>query len=60
MRCVVVVLCRVAFDQPAFGVMFVFEMCMDVYFWVDIVVNFVTAYYDEGRVRPTPHHQPSP
>jgi hypothetical protein len=41
----------VAFDQPAWGLMFILELCMDVYFWVDIVVNLMTAYYDDGRVR---------
>lgn len=38
--------------------MYVFELCMDIYFWVDIVINFLTAYHEEGRVRASPIIRP--
>lgn len=39
---------RVAFSRDAvpFSAIFWWEVCIDVYFWVDIVINFRTFYYD--------------
>jgi hypothetical protein len=37
---------RVGFDYSAFGVWFWFEMIVDTYFWVDLLLNFLTAYTD--------------
>jgi hypothetical protein len=38
---------RVGFDFVATGAMFWFEGMVDLYFWTDIVVNFLTAFVDE-------------
>ena len=39
---------RVAFNVPATGKMFWLEVAIDLYFVVDVVLNFHTAYYDSS------------
>ncbi|KAK3263364.1 hypothetical protein CYMTET_27827 [Cymbomonas tetramitiformis] len=39
---------RVAFNQPAMGVMFCIELLQDCFFYVDIGLNFFTGYYDRA------------
>mmetsp|Transcript_16868 Transcript_16868/g.55188 ORF Transcript_16868/g.55188 Transcript_16868/m.55188 type:complete len:904 (+) Transcript_16868:89-2800(+) len=44
---------RVAYSEPAYGVEFWFEFLIDIYFYIDLVLNFFTAYYDDhGRLVP--------
>lgn len=38
---------RVSFNQPSMGVSFWLESMMDVYFIVDLVINFITGYEDD-------------
>ena len=40
----------VGFDQPAWGVWYAVELLVDLYFYVDLVLNFFTAYYEDNRV----------
>ena len=42
---------RVGFDEPAMGPMFWFETLIDVYFIVDLFLNFATAYYEEPDLK---------
>jgi len=53
---------RIGFDVEAnpSEIMFYFEMAIDVYFWVDIVVQFRSGYYNLDKelivdVRLSPH-----
>ena len=40
---------RVGLDEPAMFVWFMVDLLIDLYFWIDIVLNFLTSYYDEDR-----------
>ena len=39
---------RLAFNQPAEGNWIHFELFIDIYFAVDVILNFHTAYYDDS------------
>jgi len=42
---------RVGFDEQATGGLYVWSLCMDLYFWIDIALNFFFAYEDgEGNI----------
>eukprot|EP00218_Dolichomastix_sp_CCMP3274_P012215 CAMPEP_0170135336 /NCGR_PEP_ID=MMETSP0033_2-20121228/2426_1 /TAXON_ID=195969 /ORGANISM="Dolichomastix tenuilepis, Strain CCMP3274" /LENGTH=714 /DNA_ID=CAMNT_0010370935 /DNA_START=50 /DNA_END=2194 /DNA_ORIENTATION=- len=41
---------RVAYSEPAYGVEFWFEFLIDIYFYIDLVLNFFTAYEKEMDV----------
>ena len=50
---------RVSFNQPSMGMAFWLESMMDVYFIVDLALNFVTGYEDDGATpNPKPTHLP--
>ena len=38
---------RVGFDFVATGGWFYFELVIDIYFWIDLVLNFITAYPED-------------
>lgn len=38
---------RIGFDVPAEGGMLVFDWVVDVFFYLDVVLNFRTGYYQE-------------
>jgi hypothetical protein len=38
---------RVSFNQPSMGIAFWLESMMDVYFIVDLGLNFITGYEDD-------------
>lgn len=40
---------RVGLDEPAMGGWFIVDLLVDLYFWIDILLNFFTSYYDEDR-----------
>ena len=40
---------RIGFESMATGSMKVFENCLDIFFFLDILVNFQTAYFDNDR-----------
>ncbi|KAK3253229.1 hypothetical protein CYMTET_37516 [Cymbomonas tetramitiformis] len=42
---------RVGFEHPATGAWFYFDFCIDLYFFVDLVLNFLTAYVDPADDR---------
>lgn len=46
----VIVPYRLAFSIDAEGGWYVFEWAIDVFFWLDIVINFLTAYKSYGRI----------
>uniref|UniRef100_A0A7S3CWV8 Cyclic nucleotide-binding domain-containing protein n=3 Tax=Palpitomonas bilix TaxID=652834 RepID=A0A7S3CWV8_9EUKA len=46
----VVIPYRLAFDVRAADGWYYFEWIVDVFFWVDIIVNFITAYKSYGRI----------
>ena len=39
---------RVGLDEPMGG-WFIVDLLVDLYFWIDILLNFFTSYYDEDR-----------
>lgn len=41
---------RIGFHRPAQlgSAGFIWEVCVDIYFWADIVINFRTAHYDDN------------
>ena len=39
---------RVGFREPAYGVWYIIDFFVDVYFWIDLLLNFFTAYW-QGR-----------
>lgn len=40
---------RVGFREPAYGVWYIVEFFVDVYFWIDLSLNFFTAYWEPGE-----------
>ena len=38
---------RLAFDMPAMGGWYLFEFIIDLYYWVDFVMCFHTAYWEK-------------
>lgn len=49
---------RVAFDAAAYGYEFYFEFLVDVYFVVDVFLNFVTGYWKDLEVTSVLIHEP--
>lgn len=37
---------RVGFSEPAYGIWYVADFCIDMYFYVDVLLNFFTAYWE--------------
>merc|ERR1719162_2943922 len=46
----IVVPLRVGFDQQTDGAAYMFDLCIDIYFWVDIAFNFIFAYENNEGV----------
>jgi hypothetical protein len=34
---------RVGFSEPAYGVWYILDFFVDIYFWIDLVLNFFTV-----------------
>lgn len=40
---------RVGFKEPSYGIWYILEFFVDIYFWIDLFLEFFTAYWEPGE-----------